>query len=128
MLLGAIPAMLADEAFAMPYLVFQDGAGSSQSIAVESLEITFDGAELVAQNAEASIRLAVAQLDKMYFSASPAGVDHATAAPDSENVEVFSVFGVPMGRFGSIGEAERALGSGIYVVRTNGVTTKMAVR
>ena len=80
MLAGSVQRVHAEEAFAYPYLTFQTTDGTQQSVAAESLEITIEGSELVAQNATSGVRILLTQLEKMYFTANPSGIEAVEVA------------------------------------------------
>ena len=80
MLAGSVQGVHAEEAFAYPYLTFQTTDGTQQSVAAESLEITIEGSELVAQNATSGVRILLTQLEKMYFTANPSGIEAVEVA------------------------------------------------
>ena len=128
LLLQGIAAIAgAEEGYAYPYLTFRSAAGVSKSVAVESLEISFADGKLIARNATDEVTIELSGLDKMYFSAEPAGVADAFA-PVGGAVTVYSMQGVDLGKFPSCADAVSRLPRGIYVIKNDGRNQKMVIR
>ncbi|MGN1245329.1 MAG: hypothetical protein ACI4UN_01720 [Muribaculaceae bacterium] len=126
MLLQGVAA-IAGDGFDYPYMAFQGIDGTKQTVAVESLEITFANGKLMAHSAADEVSLELSQLDKMYFTTEQAGVA-GTFAPVSGTTTVYSMQGVNLGTFASLSDAVNSLQRGLYVVKTDGRTQKMAVK
>lgn len=120
-------AAIAGESFDYPYMAFQGIDGTKQTVAVESLEITFADGKLIAHSATEEVSLELSQLDKMYFTTEQAGVA-GTFAPVSGKATVYSMQGVNLGTFASLAAAVNSLPRGLYVVKTDDRTQKMAVK
>lgn len=121
-------ATLADD-YEYPFLTFQTIDGATKTIAVESLTLTISDGQLIAQNGETVLTLNLAQMDKMYFSATPTGISATQASVAlSDGIEVFSQTGILVGRFASVDQARSTLARGIYVIKTNEGAQKLSVK
>lgn len=112
-----------------PYFSFMSTDGNVVSVGVESLEMTFSeaGDMLTVSNGEESHTMSVADLEKMYFSSTKTtGINDVVAA--SGPLQLYTVSGTYMGKFGSKSDIENNVDAGVYIVKTNGKTTKIAVR
>lgn len=67
-LFSATLAVVAAHAETYPYLTFQKMDGSTVSIGVESLTMTFSDGKLIATNGSESQELTASDLASMYFS------------------------------------------------------------
>ena len=112
-----------------PYLVFQQSDGTVQSVAVESLVLTIDNGQLVATNASGTQSFTLSQLSQMYFATNVTAIGEVeTATITDQPVEVFTLAGTAVGKFENISQAKAALSKGIYVVKSESQTLKIAVR
>ena len=119
------------------YLILQENSGNATGLKIDGLKLTFDKGNLVAQNAEGTKTIALADMQKMYFSSNPTSVgsvangdvkDLVTVengtlkvnAPADAKVAVYSVDGrqVKPGK----------LTTGTYVVRVNNKSVKVLVK
>lgn len=126
-LFSAMLAVAAAHADTYPYLTFQKADGTKVAIGVESLTMTFADGKLVATNGSEVQELTVADLASMYFSSENTTGISDIAAADGE-VEVFSIHGVSYGKYGSLQTFKDKATPGVYVVKGNGKTLKIAVR
>lgn len=117
-------------AYDYPYLTFQLSDGSTQSVAVESLVLTFNEAgQLVATNADGMQTFTLTNLSKMYFGTESTGIaETISSTPVDGTVEVFTTGGVFIGRFNTMSQARAQMKQGVYVVKQNGQTKKIAVK
>lgn len=128
---AALLAVSAASADTYPYLSFQSTDGTTVSVEVESLSMVFSdsGKTLVVSNGSESHTLDVAYLSKMFFSENPAtGISDVHAAGNSSGMQVFTLSGTLVGQYSSRGSLEENVEPGIYLVKENGVTKKIAVR
>lgn len=116
------------QAYDYPYLTFQSADGTTKTIGVESLVITFSGSQLMVTTADDSQMLALSDLSKMFFSATGNTTGIQKLSADSDAVEVFALGGHSVGRFASEAEAKAALKSGIYLMKGKNRTVKIAVK
>lgn len=123
-----LTGVAAAHAYDYPYLTFQASDGTTQSVSVESLTLTVNGGQLVAENSEGSATFTLTELSKMYFSATPTAITEISSSLSGNGVEVFSLSGIPLGRFDSAEQARSTLERGIYVVKKDGQTHKITVR
>jgi len=109
-----------------PYLIFTGTDGTTTAVRVDGIAFSINGNTLRVSNNEGTRDFTIADLASMTFSVA----DTLTAIEgvmDSEcEVEVFSLSGVSMGRFGKIADAVQSLPSGAYIF-TNGRQTKKIV-
>lgn len=116
--------MLTAHADSYTYLTFEKSDGTLTSVPLSSLSITISGTTLTAGDQT----FALADLTKMYFTtADVTAIDEVKAAVNGE-VEVFSMNGVAMGKYTTVQEAMSSLRTGVYIVKSNGKTVKVAVK
>ena len=110
------------------YLTFITSAGSQQ-IESADLVMTISGSNLIADNGKTKLTLALAEVQKMYFS------DESGIYTDLENtsfdndatVSVFNLEGKHIGKYANMSDAVRALSQGTYIVRQNANSLKILV-
>lgn len=124
-LLSVVPAVHAAD---YDYLVFETADGGTQSVAVESLVMTFEDGMLVARNGSTELSYPVADLSAMYFASVPTSVGTAVASSGSDDVVVYSISGVCLGRYGSVAQAKSSLAGGVYIMKSGGSTVKVIVK
>lgn len=124
----ALAAVATCKAYDYPYLTFQTKDGSEQSVAVESLVLTVADGQLTLTNAETNLVLTLSDLSKMYFSDTYTGIEEVRSAGAQGAVDVYTLSGVRVGQFASAAAAKSALGSGVYVVKSNSETQKIAIQ
>lgn len=125
-----IAASLTANAYDYPYLAFEKSDGTVTTVAVESLTMTVSGGQLVATNGDGSLSFTLSELSKMYFSSTPTGISDVAAAGEEE-VEVFSVSGMSLGKYATASDATRAcktMKQGIYVLKSKSNVLKIAVK
>lgn len=116
--------MLTAHADSYTYLTFEKSDGTLTSVALSSLSITISGTTLTAGDQT----FALTDLTKMYFTtADVTAIDEVNTAVNGE-VEVFSMNGVAMGKYTTVQEAMSSLRTGVYIVKNNGKTVKVAVK
>ena len=116
--------MLTAHADSYTYLTFEKSDGTLTSVALSSLSITISGTTLTAGDQS----FALTDLTKMYFTtADVTAIDEVNTAVSGE-VEVFSMSGIAMGKFTTMQEAMSSLRTGVYIVKSNGKTVKVAVK
>ena len=116
--------MLTAHADSYTYLTFEKSDGTLTSVSLSSLSITISGTTLTAGDQS----FALADLTKMYFTtADVTAIDEVKTAVKGE-VEVFSMNGVAMGKYTTVQEAMSSLRTGVYIVKSNGKTVKVAVK
>lgn len=125
-LLIAVTALVA-RAYDYPYLAFETTGGEVTTVAVESLTLAIADGSLVATDAEGTHTFALTELSKMRFCESPTGVA-ATGIDFNSEVQVVSIAGIELGSFASIDEARKALPAGVYLMKSNKQTIKIAIR
>lgn len=116
--------MLTAHADSYTYLTFEKSDGTLTSVPLSSLSITISGTTLTAGDQT----FALADLTKMYFTtADVTAIDEVKTAVNGE-VEVFSMNGVAMGKYTTVQKAMSSLRTGVYIVKSNGKTVKVAVK
>lgn len=115
-------------AYDYPYLTFELADGTVQSIAVDDLTMNAAAGSLVAANSSQTLTLTLTQLQKMYFATSATGISTVATQAQGGPVEVYTLQGIHMGTFASAASAKSALRSGVYVMKNNNGTQKIAIR
>ncbi len=105
------------------YLVFTLNDNTTQAITASNLNITFANGNLIATSGSESLTIALTSLAKMEFSNdNTTGIEaiEATLNPD-EATEIYDLNGrrIPSGT---------QLSRGIYIIKSNGKTTKVQVK
>ena len=96
------------------------------SLDVSSLKLTISGGSLVAVNASTSETFTLTDLSKMYF-ATTSGISDLKAGGDT-NVKVYTLTGIAVGTFDTLEVAQSRLPKGVYVISTQGKTSKVTVK
>lgn len=113
------------------YLTFLDSNGTEQSVTATELVITFSNGQLIATDNSGKVTtIALSELNKMYFSNRTTAID-GTEAEDSmksQEVEVYTLEGTPIGNFENIQQARTTLQKGIYVAKTASQAIKVAIQ
>ena len=109
------------------YLAFQTADGSTRSIGVESLEMTFSDGKLIASNGTESLEISVADLSRMFFSSEATAIKDISLDADSP-VKVYTVEGVCVGSYDNMASASANMGKGVYIVKGEKTTHKITVR
>ncbi len=123
--MGFFPATFA---YDYPYLTFEQSDGTTTSVSVESLVLNYADGKLNITNADGTLSLTVSDLSKMYFSTSgTTGITSSTLTTDEE-VEVYSSSGIFMGKFENLESARQSLNRGIYLIKTDNKTQKIAIK
>lgn len=126
--LACLPFVAAN-ADTYPYLSFETQDGTTRSVSVESLAITFSDGKLLASNGTDSYEISVASLSRMYFSTDNlTGISTVKSGETSGNMEVYSLSGVRIGTFASAEALRSGVSAGVYIVKSNGKTLKVTVR
>jgi hypothetical protein len=106
------------------YLTFTKGDGSARSLAVDGLTITFADGKATVQNATESETFTLSDLAKMFFSVdeeTTMGISLTpTPSPTGEGSNYYSLDGRRLN-----GKPTK---TGVYIVKSNGVTKKIAVK
>lgn len=129
-LIPTMALMLAMSASAetYPYLSFQTVDGSVVSLKSSNLNLTIEDGKLVVQNDEGSNKFVLTDLARMFFSKSTETAITNLDTDVNSTLQVYTTSGVFFGEFDSERSLRRSVPSGIYVVKTNGRTLKMAVK
>lgn len=129
-LIPTMALMLAMSASAetYPYLSFQTVDGSVVSLKSSNLNLTIEDGKLVVQNDEGSNKFVLTDLARMFFSQSTETAITNLNTDVNSTLQVYTTSGVFLGEFDNERSLRRSVPSGIYVVKTNGRTLKMAVK
>jgi len=109
------------------YLIFQQQDGTTSSVTALGTTITFSGGNLIATQDGETTTIALASMDKMYFS-STSGIDRPTTAEADGKKQVYTTAGNYLGTFDESESLEGKLQKGLYVIKQNGETRKVVVR
>jgi hypothetical protein len=110
------------------YLVFTTQDGTEKAIAVENLKLSFVDGQLVVDNGVESQTYSLTSLSKMFFSESTVDGIVETVINGNEDVDVFTVSGIWMGKFGNVDDAKKSLQRGVYVLKQGKTTSKIAIK
>lgn len=110
------------------YLVFTSQDGTEKAIAVENLKLSFVDGQLVVDNGVESQTYSLTSLSKMFFSESTVDGIVETVINGNEVVDVFTVSGIWMGKFGNVDDAKKSLQRGMYVLKQGKTTSKIAIK
>ena len=130
-LLAALSLNIVAYADTYSYLSFQSADGTTRSVAAESLSMTFSdsGKKLVATNGSDTYTFDVNNLQRMFFTASDlTGIKELTSTSAKGDLRVYTVSGTYIGRFANDADIDETLAPGIYLVKKNGKTSKIAVK
>ncbi len=105
------------------YLVFTLTDGTSKSITANNLNITFADGNLTATSGSESVTIALTTLSKMEFSNdNTTGIDTIEANVTlDEATEIYDINGRRM-------PSATTLSRGIYIIKSNGKTSKITVK
>lgn len=126
-----VSIMKADGEF--PYLTFVGSDGTVTSLGVESLEMTVtEDGNLVAVNGDGSKTFTLTSLAKMYFStgdeSTASGISLTETESADNEVEVFTLTGISLGKFADSAKAKESLEHGVYILKSKSETLKITVR
>lgn len=115
-------------AYDYPYLVFMNSDGNTTTLSVETLIITISNGKLVAQNNDGTQSFALSNLNKMYFTKEADLTGISTTENTHEAVEIFTAGGLSVGKFENEKAAKASLKPGLYILKSNTRTYKIAVK
>ncbi len=117
-------ATYADD-YAYPYLVFETADGTKTSVAITDGTITIANGQLTMGGQT----FALADLSKMYFSTTTTGITNVNDNLNvNDEVSIYTLSGISLGKFQNVDAAKTALNKGIYVVKTVNTTYKIAIK
>lgn len=121
--------ILQAKAYEYPYLVFLNTEGTATTLSVESLSITINDGKLVVTNTDGTQTFSLSDLSKMFFTKTTdlTGVNDINT-DGMEEVEVFTIGGVKLGKYENIALAKASLKSGLYVIKSSQKTYKIAIK
>ena len=121
--------ILKAKAYEYPYLVFLNTEGTATTLSVESLSITINDGKLVVTNTDGTQTFSLSDLSKMFFTKTTdlTGVNDINT-DGMEEVEVFTIGGVKLGKYENIALAKASLKSGLYVIKSSQKTYKIAIK
>ena len=117
-------------AYDYSYLSVQTADGTIVQVSVESLVLSVEEGKLVVANTNGEKSFLVEDLTKMYFSEKEENdiTGIMSAGKENTGIDVYTVSGVYLGSFGTRAELSSQLGKGIYVIKQNERTYKIAVK
>lgn len=108
---------------AYDYLTFRSGDGTETKMAVDQLEMSISGSNLLVRNHEKEIEFPLQTLQSMYFDI-PSSSIYGVVVPAEGPVHAYDIAGRFIGTFQSADEAIGHVDSGCYLLKSNGRTTK----
>lgn len=121
----ALPLVASADEYA--YLSFETSDGSLESVSVESLSMTFSGSQLIVENVDGRKEFSVADLGRMFFSATASGIDDVKTVANGDR-DVYTASGMFVGRYAAGTDLKSILKSGLYIIKDNSNTTKIMVK
>ena len=109
------------------YLTFTKSDGTETSVNANGLKITYSGGTLYAVNGETYETFKLTDLTQMYFS-NATGINDLSVVNGTSQLTVYTTSGIRLCTFTSVEEARKNLKQGIYVLKTDGKTYKIAVK
>lgn len=126
MTMAAMTVGMTASADVYPYLSFETNEGEVVSVGVENLQMTFEDGKLMVSATDGTKEFAVADLSRMFFSATtaikeiPVTTNHKKA--------VYSLSGTFLGSYATTDDIRTALGNGTYIVKDNNNATKIMAK
>ena len=114
--------------FSYNYLVFTTQEGTEKSVAVENLKLTFVNGQMVIDNGVETQTYDLSSLSKMFFAENSVDGIVETTIDAKEEVDVFTVSGIGMGKFNNVNEAKKSLGRGVYIFKQGSKTNKISIK
>ncbi|MBP5711999.1 MAG: hypothetical protein J6W77_03215 [Prevotella sp.] len=114
--------------FSYNYLVFTTQEGTEKSVAVENLKLTFVNGQMVIDNGVETQTYDLSSLSKMFFAENSVDGIVETTIDANEEVDVFTVSGIGMGKFNNVNEAKKSLGRGVYIFKQGSKTNKISIK
>ena len=114
--------------FTYNYLVFTTQEGTEKSVAVENLKLTFVNGQMVVDNGLETQTYDLSSLSKMFFAENSVDGIVETTIDANEEVDVFTVSGIGMGKFNNVNEAKKSLGRGVYIFKQGSKTNKISIK
>ena len=114
--------------FSYNYLVFTTQEGTEKSVAVENLKLTFVNGQMVVDNGVETQTYDLSSLSKMFFAENSVDGIVETTIDANEEVDVFTVSGIGMGKFNNVNEAKKSLGRGVYIFKQGSKTNKISIK
>ena len=114
--------------FSYNYLVFTTQEGTEKSVAVENLKLTFVNGQMVIDNGVETQTYDLSSLSKMFFAENSVDGIVETTIDANEEVDVFTVSGIGMGKFNNVDEAKKSLGRGVYIFKQGSKTNKISIK
>lgn len=114
--------------FSYNYLVFITQEGTEKSVAVENLKLTFVNGQMVVDNGVETQTYDLSSLSKMFFAENSVDGIVETTIDANEEVDVFTVSGIGMGKFNNVNEAKKSLTRGVYIFKQGSKTNKISIK
>lgn len=109
-----------------PYLAFECADGTVHSVNTSNLDAVFSDGTMVVTHSEGVLNIPVSNLSKFYFTSIPSGIDNLPVVNTA--VSVYNTTGMAIGNFEDLKSAKQALPAGIYVIKSESETFKIAVK
>lgn len=128
MLLAAAAVQAGAETYG--YLTFETASGVQKSVSVTNLTLSYADGRIATAGSGATLNFNVADLNRMFFSTTSAGIETAIVdvAAEEGPVQAFNVSGAQVGTFSTVASAKASLAPGIYVLKSKSRTLKTVIR
>ena len=109
------------------YLIFTQKNNPAQAVTAIGTTITFTDGNMKVVSGGETVTIPLADVSEMYFS-STSGIDEKSLAPADGTITVYTTSGQHVATYQNADDLSSQLKKGIYVIRQNGETRKIAVR
>lgn len=111
------------------FIVETASAGGNYTFTASGLTMDFssDAGYVTVVQGDQSQKIALTDLTKMYFSNDPAGIEDIKT-DNGSTIKAYTTAGVSLGEFDSVESLKASLKKGVYVVKTQKQTLKLAVK
>lgn len=111
------------------YLAFENGDGTTQTLPADGLKITYADGKIVAVSSNGSQTFTLSDLYKMYFANTSTAISDLSAdTAGTSAVTVYTISGIQVGHYASLATARANLKAGLYLVKQQQKTFKIAVK
>ncbi len=110
------------------YMGFVKADGSELTVNAENLTMTFVDGALHVEASDNSLVIPVSELSKMFFTNNVVTGIQEFSSATNEKKYVYSLSGAFLGVFENMESVRQSCGKGVYLVKENGKTSKLAVR
>lgn len=108
-----------------PYMVIRMTDGNETVVSSSGLELVVSGDKLLVNSVEGGKEFNIDGLSMLMFSKDMSGI--GSVFNEDEEIEVYDLKGVLIGKFNGLKNATRELGKGLYLVKGKSATSKIYI-